>query len=41
MLTDNNFYVVLTYALNNKPLSRPVSLNPPLVDSSRDRLDKI
>ena len=40
MLTDNNFYVVLTYELNKKPLIKPVSLNSPLVDSSRDRLIK-
>jgi soluble lytic murein transglycosylase len=40
MQTDNNFYVFLTYALNKKPLSKPASLTPPLVDISRDKLMK-
>lgn len=40
MLEENNFYAVMTYAMSKTPFSRPVSLNPPLIDTSYDRIKK-
>ena len=40
MQADNNFYAVMAYAMNKKPLGKPVSLAPPLIDVSRDRIKK-
>jgi soluble lytic murein transglycosylase len=40
MQADNSFYAVMTYATNKKSLGRPVSLNPPLIDPSRDKTKK-
>lgn len=36
-LTDNNFYAVMTYAMNKKPLGKPASLGPPPVNISGDK----
>ena len=40
MPAANSFYTVMTYAMNKKPFSKPVSLNPPLIDVSRDKIKK-
>ena len=40
MPAANSFYAVMTYAMNKQPFSKPVSLNPPLLDLSRDKIKK-
>ena len=40
MQADNSFYALMAYATNKKPLSKPASLNPPMIDISRDRIKK-
>ncbi len=40
MQADNSFYALMAYAMNKKPLSNPASLNPPMIDISRDRIRK-
>ncbi len=40
MQADNSFYALMAYATNKKPLSKPASLKPPMIDISRDRIKK-
>lgn len=40
LLAENNFYTVMTYTMNKKPLLKQISLNLPMIDISCDRIKK-